>query len=182
SGIIATTSDTDSFTINVDAGQTISVVVAPSASLQPTLTLTAPGGGITTAPVPAVGKKALLQTIASGTGGIYTVKLGSASGTGAYTVQVLLNAALEAESNDGASNNTTPQDINGSFITVQTSTTSAQRGAVLGQTDGFSYSAAAIGTTFESVTSKSTKVLAGANDGTPPASELAFPSPSFSSA
>src|SRR5262249_8232632 len=103
SGIIATTSDTDSFTINVNAGQTISVVVTPSASLQPTLTLTAPGGGTTTAPIPAAGKKALLQTVAVGTAaGVYTVTVGSASGTGAYTVQVLLNAALETESNDGA--------------------------------------------------------------------------------
>src|SRR5262249_11047771 len=65
----------------------------------------------------------------------------SAGGTtGAYTVQVTLNAALENEGNvPGSTNNTraTAQDLSGSFVTLQTPQTTAQRGAVSGGfTDG----------------------------------------------
>src|SRR5262249_44644089 len=47
------------------------------------------------------------------TGGVYTVTVGSAAGTGGYTVQVLLNAAYEEEAHGGPRNKTTPQDVGG---------------------------------------------------------------------
>jgi hypothetical protein len=127
-GIIGTAGDTDSFTIDVAAGQNVTVLVTPTSTLQPKVTL-----GSTTVTAEGLGKKALLQTVA--VSGPQTITVGSANGTGSHTVQVLLNTALETESNDGAENNTTPQDLNGSFVTVATSTVSAKRGAVMGRTD-----------------------------------------------
>ncbi|HEX5102909.1 MAG TPA: S8 family peptidase, partial [Pirellulaceae bacterium] len=129
-GIIGVAGDTDSFTIDVAAGQTITVLVTPASTLQPTVAI-----GGTSASGSAPGKKALLQTVAAG--GLQTIAVGALGGTtGGYTVQVLLDTALETESHDGAGNNTTPQNIDGSFITVATTTVSADRGAVMGRTDG----------------------------------------------
>src|SRR5205085_1434421 len=82
----------------------------------------------------ATGKKAVLQSVATATGGTYTITVSGAGTTGGYTVQVILNAAVEAESNDGPANNTlgTAQDL-GPFLTLQTPQAGAGRGAVLGQ-------------------------------------------------
>src|SRR5262249_58001928 len=90
-------------------------------------------GGATSA---GAGQPALLQTAPAATGGTYTFTVSGAGGTtGNYSLQVILNAARELEGTiSGATNNTraTAQDINGSFITLQTSLASASRGAVLG--------------------------------------------------
>src|SRR5262249_21679277 len=126
-----------------DPGQTMSVLVTPTAAgLQPMVTLLDPfGSAIGTATAGAAGQKALLQATATPSGGTYSIVVGSAGGTtGAYTVQVTLNAALENEGNvPGSTNNTgaTEQDLSGSFVTLQTPQTTAQRGAVSGGfTDG----------------------------------------------
>ena len=97
--------DTDSFTINLDAGQTLTAVVVPAATLQPVLTITGPSGaGPATAA--AAGKQVFIQTLAVSTAGTYTVTVASAnSTTGSYTLQLTLNAAVEEESHDGATNN-----------------------------------------------------------------------------
>src|SRR5262249_36140362 len=79
---------------------------------------------------------AVLQTVPAATGGTYTFTVSGAGGTtGNYSLQVILNAARELEGTiSGATNNTpaTAQDINASFITLQSSLASASRGAVLG--------------------------------------------------
>ncbi|MDB5357482.1 MAG: hypothetical protein JWN24_3935, partial [Phycisphaerales bacterium] len=137
SGLINNASDTDSFTLNLDAGQTVSVAAHPIAvGLQPTVTVFGPGNvvlGSGTAPAP--GGEALLQTITVATAGTYTFAVGSAGGTvGQYTLQLVLNAALDAE-NHGRAPNDTPgsaQNIDSSFISLGGA---AQRGAVLGATD-----------------------------------------------
>jgi subtilisin family serine protease len=120
--------DTDSFTINVDAGQTITVVVDPSAALRPTITLSGPLGGFASAT--AAGQDAVLQTVGPTTSGLYTVTVGSAGGSGAYTLEIILGAAVEMESHDGPPG--TIQNIDASFIPLLKGAT---RGAVLGQTD-----------------------------------------------
>lgn len=176
---ISPADDSDSFTISVNAGQTITVLVTPAAALQPSISV-APSGGpvIGSAIAPAAGKRALLETVPAVAGGSYTITVGGAAGSGSYTVQVILNAALEAESNDGGTNNSllTAQDINASFVTVATSVTSAQRGAVLGQTDQVTYSAAAVTPAFEDISSSGTKQLQGVDDGTATVSiPFAFP-------
>src|SRR5262249_54743860 len=149
SGTVGFAGDTDSFTLAVDAGLTITLLVTPSAALQPTVELRGPGNTlIGSASGQAAGKKALLQTVPAA-GGLYTITVGGAGTTGSYTVQALLNAALEAEANDGSANSTlgTAQDLGPSFLTLQTPQVSAGRGAVVGQFRGdddfYSFSLAA---------------------------------------
>jgi subtilisin family serine protease len=135
SAFIAVPNDTDSFTFAVDPGQTISVVVDPAATLRPTVTLTSPGVGTTTVSAVGAGKDAVIQPVGPTTAGTYTytITVGSVGGgsTGAYTLQVILNAAVEEESHDGTPNNLTgtAQSIDSSFIALAEG---AQRGAVCG--------------------------------------------------
>ncbi len=116
---ISPVGDTDSYTLNVDAGQTITVVVT-AASLQGTIRLYNPGGIlIGTATASAIGDDPVLQTVPAVTDGIYTVQVGDASGlTGLYTAQVILNAAVENESHGMATNDTlsTAQNVTGSSV------------------------------------------------------------------
>ncbi|MCR4411149.1 MAG: S8 family serine peptidase [Thermoguttaceae bacterium] len=129
SGSIGLIGDTDSFTIDFDPGQTITIVVDPAGSLQPTVSLT----GQATVTAAAPGKDAVIQTADAGTGGLHTITVSGAGDTiGGYTLQVILSAAVEMESHDGANKNdgiNSAQDITGSFITPSDGT---QRGAVLG--------------------------------------------------
>ncbi len=98
------------------------------------------------------------------TAGTYTMTVGGAGGTtGNYTVQVILNAALEMEGTlPGVSNDTlaTAQDISSSFINLHTSVGDAQRGAVTGAITGAGYSGAAVPFTFEDISTTGT-VIAG---------------------
>jgi hypothetical protein len=137
SGIVNGAGDTDNFTLNVDPGQVISVLITPSSpGLQPTVQLRDPANVLlASATATSAGKPALLQTVPTSAGGVYTITVGGAANTaGGYTVQVTLNAALENEAQLGTSNDTqaTAQDLNGSFLTLQTPLASTSRGAVLG--------------------------------------------------
>ncbi len=139
-GIINFAGDTDSFTLAIDPGQTVTVLVTPSASLRPTVTLDDPNQTpLGTATASSAGRTAPLQTIPTTTGGTYTIVVGGAGNTtGTYTVQVILNAAAEASTYGGPSNNTraTAQDLSPSFITLQTPQASASCAAVAGQFQG----------------------------------------------
>ena len=132
-GAIGPATDTDSYTINLDAGQTVTVLTDPASGLRPSLQLRNPSGTvIATASSTAANYDAVIQPVAVSVAGTYTVTIGSlASTTGKYTLQIFLNAALEAESHNGASNNTlsAAQNIDGSFISLGTG---ESRGAVLG--------------------------------------------------
>ena len=135
-GAIGTDSDTDSFTISLDAGQTLTLAAVPSSTLQPVLTIVGPGG-VNVGPITATaaGKQALLQTIAATAVGTYTVTVGSAGGSsGLYSLQLVLNAALEEESHDGASNNSfaTAQSLDAAFLPLGGA---AKRAGVIGTTD-----------------------------------------------
>jgi hypothetical protein len=154
-GIVTFVGDTDAFTLDVDGGQTISVLVSPGgAGLQPTVQLLDPSNTvIATATAAAAGQAALIQTAHANAAGTYTMVVGGASSTtGGYTVQTTLNSALEEEAKlAGVSNDTPPsaQNLNGSFIDLRTTPHLLQRGAVLGAnttapfTDYYSFDAAA---------------------------------------
>jgi autotransporter-associated beta strand protein len=133
---IAPTSDTDSFTIRLDAGQTLTALVVPATGLQPRVEVRdASGALIGSASSAAAGADAVAQTAAVSAAGTYTVTVGSlASTAGEYSLQLFLNAALESESHDGGSNETraTAQSLDGSFISLGPS---ASRGAVVGVGD-----------------------------------------------
>src|SRR5215471_1176064 len=136
-GNIGVAGDTESFTLSVDPAQTITAIVIGLDGLQPKVELRNPASTVIgSATAAAANQPALLQTAPAATGGTYTFTVSGAGGTtGNYSLQVILNAAIETEGTiSGVTNNTraTAQNINGSFITLQTSLASASRGAVLG--------------------------------------------------
>lgn len=141
SGAISTAGDTDSFTIDVDAGQTMTVIVtADDGTLQTIADVYDPSGGLAASVTAgAPGEAAIVQTLPTAAAGQYTVTLsGAASTTGQYTIQLMLNAAGESESVGGASNDTpaTAQDIDSSFLPMLGS---SARGAVRGVAEGTDY-------------------------------------------
>ncbi len=137
-GLINFAGDTDTFTLGVDAGQTITLLVTPtSAGLRPSVQLLGPTGAVLgSATAGTAGQNALLETVPATAGGTYRFVVSGAGGTtGNYTLQATLNAALEVEGNiPGVNNDTWPtaQDLIGSFVTLQTPQGGAQRAAVLG--------------------------------------------------
>ena len=127
--------DSDVFFIDIDDGQTITVVVEADSSLQPVVELfNSSGISAATATASTAGEDAVIQTIPTTGAGTYTITVGGAAGTtGTYTVRILLNAAVEEELHDGPTNNTlgTAQDLDPSFVGLGFGT--AERGAVLGR-------------------------------------------------
>ena len=136
-GTIALSGDTDSFTITMDAGQTVTAVVHPSApGFQPALVLLDAGGTILGAATATItGDEAVLQTIPIATAGSYTLRVGGMGGTtGSYSLQLILNAAVEMESQGAAANDSpaSAHDLDGSVLALGNG--SAGRAAVLGNT------------------------------------------------
>ncbi|REJ69191.1 MAG: hypothetical protein DWQ31_05400 [Planctomycetota bacterium] len=133
SGEVAVAGEIDTFTIDVAAGQTISVVVDPAAALAPSVELLAPGGGSLGSSSSAAGLDAVLQTLSSGVGGTFEVRvMGTAATTGSYDLEIVLNAAVESEEHDGAANDllATAQDLDPAIASLGVGT--AARGAVVG--------------------------------------------------
>lgn len=164
SGTVNFAGDLDSFTLNIDANQTLSVIIRPTnGTLQPRVELFDPiNSSMVFASAPAAGQITGIQTIAISAAGTYRIQVSGVAGSiGDYTVEVSLNAAFELEGNVvGASNNTlaTAQNLNGSFIGLQTLLASANRGAVLGTSDNANYSASAVAFVFENISSTGTLV------------------------
>lgn len=137
SGLIGSPGDTDSFTLNVDPGQTITAIVGAAGGLQARLDLRNPASTVIGSFIAAApNQPVLLQTVPATTAGTYVFTVSGAGGTtGNYAMVVYLNAAREAEGViAGVTNDTiaTAQSIDPSFIGLQTSLASASRGAVLG--------------------------------------------------
>ncbi|MBN1855279.1 MAG: S8 family serine peptidase, partial [Pirellulales bacterium] len=134
-GSIHSTGETDTFTIDLDAGQTISVAVTASeTTLRPVIEVYDPSNvllGMEEADSP--GQSVLLNTLPANTAGTYRLVIGGAGGTtGGYSTQLILNAALEREelfADEGNNTLATAQDIDASFINLSGA---AFRGAVLG--------------------------------------------------
>lgn len=133
-GVSHATGDIDLLTVELEAGQTATIVVQPSAALRSQVELFAPGGsslGSTSAS--AVGETIVLQTLPVATGGFYEIAVTSLDGAGAYGVQVYLNSTVEAETLLGTANDTigSAQAIDGSRIDLVGG--SASRLAAAGQ-------------------------------------------------
>ncbi|MEZ0267185.1 MAG: M36 family metallopeptidase [Phycisphaerae bacterium] len=97
-GVIGVAADVDDFTLPLDAGQTVTVVVTPAAGLRAAVTLTGPGGAaLGAATATAAGLPVALGGLPVATAGLYTVGVAGVAGTGAYTVEVLLNADVARE-------------------------------------------------------------------------------------
>lgn len=118
SATINVAGDTDSFTLDLDAGQTLSAVVMPSSGLMPQVTIIGPGTNVS-ANASAAGKPAIINSATILQAGLYTVSVTGYSGTsGAYSLEVTANGATETESVTGIANSTsaTAQNIDTSFL------------------------------------------------------------------
>ncbi len=140
----------------------------PSTALAPHVELRDPANNLLASASSGPALNALLQTVPAATGGTYTITVSGGSGSvGLYNVQVILNAAKETEGVTTGGNNTpaTAQNIDGSFIGLHTSLSSAQRGAVLGTTDaGGGYTASAVPFAFTDISGTGTPTLQGTDD------------------
>ncbi len=138
SGVVSFAGDVDNFTLNLDANQTLSLILTPtSPGLQPRIELFDPANvSLGFASAPAAGQISGIQTRSITSGGVHRFAVSGTGGSvGGYTLEAILNSAFELEGKVvGATNNTagTAQSISGSFLTLLTSLGSAQRGAVLG--------------------------------------------------
>jgi hypothetical protein len=108
-GAISFAGDVDNFTLNVDPNQTFSVIVTTTTTtLQPQIEIRDPNNafrGFASAPAP--GQAATIQTNFASIGGVYNFAVsGGGSTLGSYTLQVILNSAIELEGRvPGAVNN-----------------------------------------------------------------------------
>lgn len=168
-GTIASGSS-DTYTLSIDAGQSLTVIVTPASGLQAQLSVTGPGVS-QAATSAAVGAQAVLQNLAISGDGTYSFTVsGIANTTGSYTIQVYLNAAVSTSSVGGAGNHTvaTAQSIDSGFTTLSGT---SQRAAVLGTItssvgpDGFGYSAVAITPQFVDISGTGNATLVGVDDG-----------------
>lgn len=136
SGAVSSSSDTDSYTLAIDAGQSVTLVVDPSTTLQPIVQLLGPGGGVlVSGTATAAGSDLVLKTTAPTTAGVYTVVVsGAGATTGSHSTQIILNAGVEFEAHSDLLNDTvaTAQSLDLDFATL---IGLASRAAVLGRSD-----------------------------------------------
>jgi hypothetical protein len=107
-GVIGRAGDIDNFTLDIDAGESFTVVTRPSGSqLSLRVRVLAPDGSvIATGESATLGGSVALQSLNAQTGGTYTIEVTGANGSGAYKVELVLNAAIESESISAAGNGT----------------------------------------------------------------------------
>ena len=145
-GGITTTSDTDGFTIALDAGQILTVLADPSPGLQPSVELRDPSNNVVaTATAAGAGQDAVIQAYPITAPGVFTITVsGAGATTGTYTLRPVINAVLEAENHNGPANDSraASQNLEAAFILPGGPVATA---AVLGETpeDWFSFSLAA---------------------------------------
>ena len=128
SAVVNTALDTDSYTINLEAGQRLTGIVSPVAGLQSKLQLTGPGGINVSAVATGAGRTVVLPSTAIVTAGVYTFTVsGLASTTGGYGLEVLLNSTPEAETYGGIPDDSpaAAQNMNPVFIPVSGGITQA---------------------------------------------------------
>ncbi|MEN6308527.1 MAG: S8 family serine peptidase [Anaerohalosphaeraceae bacterium] len=125
--------DTDSFVMSIDPGQTITVVVKPDETLCPVLDLS--GGGIHENKQSVnSGQSVFIQLEPTGEiTSTYTISVSGLNTTGNYTLEVLLNSAVEQEGLDVSRNDNivSAQDIDAGFIELNN--TGVERTAVCGK-------------------------------------------------
>ena len=142
-GSINFAGDVDTFTLNIDPNQTISLVLTPTvSSLQPRIELLDSNNVLQgSAGAAAPGQVASIQTAVASLGGVYAFKVsGVGSSTGAYTLQVILNSDVELEGKvPGVSNDTpiidglTLNAIDSGWITAEGLHTTTNNNYIVGQ-------------------------------------------------
>ncbi len=106
------------FAVELDPGQTLTVLVEGAVGLIPTVRIADPSGSVL-ADITATGQNVFAQSVTVDLPGSYLVTVGSDMDTiGGYDVTVLLNAAIETEGVDGSDNDTmgNAQNIDNSSV------------------------------------------------------------------
>ncbi len=109
------------FTVDVESGHSLALVVTPTELLQPTISLSDPDGILLAAKTAQnAGEQVVIRAVPTTAAGTYTITLSSAAGDGDYRVELLLDATLEDEAHGGAVNDTaaTAQELDGTFSQV----------------------------------------------------------------
>jgi subtilase family serine protease/methionine-rich copper-binding protein CopC len=120
-GLFQGSSDADAFTIDLDASQTLSVLLRPgNASIQGRLEVVGPDGTSIMAREGEAGEALVLQTLPVTTAGTYTLIATSLNGSGSYELTAVLNAAFEREIAGGSSNDTLAdaEPLDGSSVSL----------------------------------------------------------------
>jgi subtilisin family serine protease/subtilisin-like proprotein convertase family protein len=144
--LISTPGDTDSFTFNLEAGQTVAVVVDPASGLEPNVQVFDPSNELLGSASAGSGVDAALQMIRATTASEYRITVaGVNASTGDYGLRVILNAAVEEETHAGPTDDTstTAQDLDAADVDFA----GIRRAVVIGQADGFDV-ASAVTTTY----------------------------------
>lgn len=120
-GVMSFAGDVDEFTLQLDAGQTLTLTsLVPG--LRPSLTLRGPSGNtLATAVAPATGADAVLRMAPVSSAGLYTIAFASTDGaTGAFSFAALLNSDVETEEYGGAADDDRAhaQDLAASFAAL----------------------------------------------------------------
>lgn len=168
-GAITVGDSGDEYTLQLDAGQTITLVAEPNPSLRPGVAiLDSNEVSLASATAAAAGQNAAIQTFRVDAAGTYTLRVSGVDGsTGDYHLLVYLNTGLEEESLGGAANDSlaSAQNLETSFRDIGGG---GQLATVIGGTDangcslpdGFGYEACLIPFEFEDISSTGTPVLA----------------------
>ncbi|UUZ69433.1 pre-peptidase C-terminal domain-containing protein [Polaromonas sp. P2-4] len=133
SGAFHAAGDTDSFTLALDAGQTLTLELTPiDGAVQGRIAVVGPDGTtlLGAADGAAAGQTVLLQTVPVAQAGTYRIDASSIAGIGRYRVRTVLNAMIATETNNTRE---TAQSLESSFISLAGTAT---RGAVRGSVDG----------------------------------------------
>ncbi len=134
-GSIGFVGDTDTYTLDLAAGQTLTMVMSTDPNLIGVVTLLGPDGtAIASATGAGPGLDAVLETAPITTAGTYSLVVGGAGGTtGNYTLQAILNAVYKPAT--GTNNSiASAYDLSGAFASLGT-TPSSDRAGVLGTID-----------------------------------------------
>lgn len=120
--------ETHSFSLDLDPNQTLGAVITPGeAGLQTRVMVTGPGS-LSIGPIVATqpGEPVIIHAIPISEAGTYSIEVTNVEGTGNYDLNLVLNAELEAESNDALDQ---AQNIDASYLALDDST---GRAAVVG--------------------------------------------------
>ncbi len=176
SGKIQAIGDVDTFTLALEANQSITVTVVGDATLQPTISILDPnailqGSSVSVAP----GTPAIVQSLATNVAGTYSVQVSSIAATiGDYELVLIVNGDAELETLGLATNDTlaTAQNLDNSFIELEPG---ASRSLVSGDIEGdvvkvgpdqFGYEALVVPFEFNDISATGTAVLTGSDNST----------------
>ncbi|MEM7454200.1 MAG: S8 family serine peptidase [Planctomycetota bacterium] len=120
-GSLASGTEVDFQTIDLDAGQTLSVRVVGQPGMNPVISVTGPGGSVI-GTVTGVDSLAVLNSVPVDTAGTYQIDVSSDTATtGGYSGGVMLNAAYELEVIGENNTQATAEDLTGDEMTYGSS-------------------------------------------------------------